>query len=74
MEQLVRVVADGRYSVKELLSRFGLKDRESFMGVYLAPALRAGLVRMLYPGSPRHPRQKYLLTGKGLALWRKEEI
>ena len=23
---------------------------------------------MLYPDKPRHPRQKYLLTAKGLAL------
>ena len=28
-------------------------------------------VRLLYPNSPRHPRQKYLLTVKGLALYNK---
>jgi len=26
-------------------------------------------VRLLYPDSPRHPRQKYLLTVKGMMLF-----
>ena len=30
--------------------------------------MNEGYVRMLYPDSPRHPRQKYLLTVKGLML------
>ena len=31
--------------------------------------MNEGYIRMLYPDSPRHPRQKYLLTVKGLALY-----
>lgn len=46
----------------------GLKYRESFLNLYLSPAIGEGFVRMLHPESPRHPRQKYLLTAKGLAL------
>ena len=45
-----------------------LKDRVSFLYNYLTPAINEGYVRMLYPDSPRHPRQKYLLTAKGQAL------
>ncbi len=56
-------------SIKELLTGFGLKDRESFMNVYLNPAIKEKYIRLLYPKSPRHPRQKYLLTVKGLALY-----
>ena len=56
-------------SIKELLTGFGLKDRESFMNVYLNPAITEKYIRLLYPKSPRHPRQKYLLTVKGLALY-----
>ena len=52
-----------------MLSELGLKDRESFMDVYLNPAIKGKFVRLLYPNSPRHPRQKYLLTVKGLALY-----
>jgi len=51
-----------------MLSLMGLKDRKSFMDVYLSPAIRDGYVAMRYPDSPRHPRQKYLLTVKGLTL------
>lgn len=52
-----------------MLSGLGLKDRESFMDVYLNPSIKGKFVRLLYPNSPRHPRQKYLLTVKGLALY-----
>ena len=47
----------------------GLKDRENFLTLYLNPAITDGFIRLLYPQSPRHPRQKYLLTVKGLALY-----
>lgn len=39
------------------------------MSLYLNPAIYEGYVNMLYPDSPRHPRQKYLLTVKGLAVY-----
>ena len=47
----------------------GLKDRKNVLDVYLTPAISEGYVRMLHPQSPRHPRQKYLLTVKGLAIY-----
>ena len=34
------------------------------------PALSEGYVRLLYPDKPRHPRQKYLLTVKDMAIYR----
>lgn len=37
--------------------------------LYLTPAIAEGYIRLLYPQSPRHPRQKYLLTMKGMALY-----
>ena len=69
IKDLVKVVGPNELSVKEMLSELGLKDRESFMDVYLNPAIKGKFVRLLYPNSPRHPRQKYLLTVKGLALY-----
>lgn len=33
------------------------------------PQVKGGFMCMLYPDKPRHPRQKYLLTVKGLALY-----
>ena len=66
---LVMVVGVNEMSVKEMLNGLGLKDRESFMDVYFNPAIKGKFIRLLYPNSPRHPRQKYLLTIKGLALY-----
>jgi hypothetical protein len=57
-------------SVKEMIGKAGLKNRESFMDYYLNPAIAEGYIRLLYPQSPRHPRQKYLLTVKGLMLYK----
>jgi len=50
-----------------------LKDRKNFLEVYLNPAMRDGFVTMRYPDSPRHPRQRYRLTVKGLAVYNQEK-
>ena len=70
IKRLVFALADKQMSVKEMIHAVGLKDRMNFMEYTLAPAISDGYIRMLYPQSPRHPRQKYLLTAKGLALYR----
>ena len=51
-----------------MMSEVGLKDRKNFIEYSLNPAISEGYVRLLYPQSPRHPRQKYLLTEKGLEV------
>ena len=66
---LVCKVGEQELSVKEMMSAIGLKDRENFLNLHLNPAIAGGYVRLLYPDKPRHPRQKYLLTVKGLALF-----
>ncbi len=65
---LVREVGKQQLSVKEMMSALGLRDRENFLSLHLNPAIKAGYICLLYPDSPRHPRQKYLLTVKGLVL------
>lgn len=67
--KLVQVVGEQKLSVKEMMEGIGLKDRKNVLNLYLNPAIAKGYVRLLYPQSPRHPRQKYLLTVKGLALY-----
>ena len=52
-----------------MMEAIGLKDRKNFLEYSLNPALDEGFVRMIYPDSPRHPRQKYLLTVKGMGLY-----
>ena len=70
---LVQKVGKQKLSVKEMMAAMGLKDRENFVNLYLNPAMAGGYIRLLYPQSPRHPRQKYLLTEKGLALYKELE-
>ena len=55
------------------MEAIGLKHRPTFLENYLNPSIANGYVRLLYPDSPRHPRhprQKYLLTVKGLAIYK----
>ena len=65
------LVAIGTYekSVKEMMEAVGLKNRPNFLEYSLTPTITEGLVKMKYPNSPRHPRQKYLLTVKGQAVY-----
>ncbi len=69
VKRLVEAVGRDEVTIKDTLKVLGLKDRESFMKVYLNPALKERFVRMKYPDKPNHPRQRYLLTAKGLALY-----
>ena len=66
--RLVNVVGEKELSVSEIMAGLGLKDRKNVLNLYLNPTIAEGYLRLLYPQSPRHPRQKYLLTVKGLAL------
>jgi fido (protein-threonine AMPylation protein) len=65
---LAVVIGERFLSVKEIMEGLRLKGRDNFLKLYLSPALDNKLVTPLYPKSPRHPRQKYLLTQKGLDL------
>ena len=67
--RLIKVIGKEQLSIKQMLEGVGLKDRMNFLKYNLNPAIAEGFVRMLYTQSPRHPRQKYLLTAKGMALY-----
>ena len=69
IQKLICAVGEQELSVKEMMSGLALKGRDNFLNVYLSPAIAEGYIRLLYPQSPRHPRQKYLLTVKGQALY-----
>ena len=66
---IIKVIEFQQLSVKEIMTGLQLKGRDNFLNLYLLPAIAGGYVRLLYPDKPRHPRQKYLLTVKGLALY-----
>lgn len=69
VRRLITAIAGNKLSVKEMMAAVRLKNRENFMEYTLNPAIKEGFVSMLYPDKPRHPRQKYLLTVKGLAVY-----
>ena len=66
--RLVLAIGKEEMSVKSMMEAVGLKNRPNFMDYSLAPAIREGFVCMKYPANPHHPRQRYLLTIKGLML------
>ena len=63
---LTAAIGEDFMSVKEIMDKLHLKGRDNFLKSYLTPAIQSGMVCLLYPSVPRHPRQKYLLTQKGL--------
>ena len=67
--RLLLALGEQELSIKEIMEGLGLKDRKNVLNLYLNPAIAEGYVRLLYPQSPRHPRQRYLLTVKGQALY-----
>lgn len=69
VKRLIKAIGPEEKSVKEMMEDVGLKNRPNFLEYSLTPAIKGGLVKLKYPNSPRHPRQKYLLTVKGLAVY-----
>lgn len=67
VRNLLNVIED-EMSRKEIQLALELKHEGNFRENYLEPALAAGLIKMKYPDSPNHPRQRYLLTEQGRAL------
>ena len=67
--ELIKIIGEEELSIAQLMEKTGLKHRPNFIEYHLNPSMKEGYVRLLYPNSPRHPRQKYLLTVKGLALY-----
>ena len=66
--KLVDIIGNNQLPLKMMMESVGLKGRDNFLNLYLNPAIRGGYVCLQYPGAPGHPRQKYMLTVKGLAL------
>lgn len=67
--QLIQIVGEASLSVSEMLAALHLRHRGNFLKTWLTPALQARVLRPLYPDTPRHPRQKYLLTPQGWEMY-----
>lgn len=58
LQRLLEVVK-GEMSVREMMAAMGFASRDKFLKNYLSPALKAGLVEMTEPDSPKSPKQRY---------------
>ena len=67
--ELVQIIGNDELSISQMMDIKNLKHRQSFVDTHLEPALQEKFVRRKYPDRPNHPRQKYLLTVKGVALY-----
>lgn len=67
--RLINAIGYQQLAVKQMMESIGLKHRPTFLQNYLNPAITDGYICLLYPDKPRHPRQRYLLTVKGVALY-----
>ena len=68
--ELIKIIGEEKLSIAQLMEKTGLKHRPNFIEYHLNPSMKEGFVRLLYADKPRHPRQKYLLTVKGMALYK----
>ncbi len=67
--RLINIIGTQKLSSKAMMELLGLKDRVSFKKTSLSPSIEQGYLTMLYPDKPNSPRQKYLLTTKGLMAY-----
>lgn len=69
-EQVMRLlrVLTGEMSIRVMMDKLQFKSRDKFYVNYLTPALKAGLVEMTQPDSPKSPTQQYRLTEAGKEL------
>lgn len=65
---LTRILADKEMSIKEILEALSLKHRPTLLYDYIQPAMKLGIVEQTQPESPKSPKQKYRLTGKGKTM------
>lgn len=59
LEKLVAAMGNRTLSVKEIMQSMNLTSRQSFMRVYLYPALEKGIVEMTLPDKPTSRLQRY---------------
>ena len=52
-------ILKGDMSVREMMAALGFASRDKFLKNYLSPALKAGLIEMTDPDSPKSPKQRY---------------
>ena len=74
VKMLIHSISSKELSVDEILTVYKLLYKQEYKSKWyfkkhtIQPALLEGYVEMIYPDKPNHPKQKYRLTAKGIAL------
>ena len=74
VNRLIHSIGDAELSIDEILKVYKLlykqvyKSKRYFKKHTIQPAMLDGYVEMIHPDKPNHPKQKYRLTAKGMAL------
>ena len=55
-------------AVHQLVTNLSPQSKRLFRIQYINPGIEVGLVGLIYPDTPRHPKQKYYLTEIGLKV------
>jgi ATP-dependent DNA helicase RecG len=61
---MIRFCTEPR-SLKEIMMKFGLKNRAHMLTEYIQPLIVQEMIAMTVPQKPNSPRQKYVATEKG---------
>ena len=65
---LVNAIRENVYSMFDIQRRLNISSRRYVLVEMLIPAIEQGYVLRAYPDKPRHPKQRYYLSEKGLKL------
>lgn len=70
VRNIVRCIGDSILTMADIQKKLNIASRRYVRIEFLTPAINQGYVMRAYPDSPRHPKQRYYLSEKGLKLFR----
>ena len=68
VRNIVRCIGDSILTMADIQNKLNIASRRYVRIEILTPAINQGYVMRAYPDSPRHPKQRYYLSEKGLRL------
>ena len=68
VRNIVRCIGDSILTMADIQKKLNIASRRYVRIEILTPAINQGYVLRAYPDSPRHPKQRYYLSEKGLRL------
>ncbi len=68
VRNIVRCIGDSILTMADIQKKLNIASRRYVRIEILTPAINQGYVMRAYPDSPRHPKQRYYLSEKGLKL------